>query len=58
MVHQIPPFDPGPQAVREVQRTLQDDIRSSKDPRKRRKDSGPGHRFNILKRIARKLQGK
>lgn len=58
MVQQIPPFDPGPQGVRDLQRTLQDDIRNAKDPRKPRKYSGPAHRFNILKRIARKLQGK
>ena len=56
--HQEPPFDPGPDGMKGHQQELTDNLRRGKNPLKPRKASGPGHRFNFLKRIARALQGK
>lgn len=52
------PVDPGKEGMQAHQKVLHDEIRSAQDPLKPRKPSGPGHRFNILKRIGRTLQGK
>ena len=54
----LPHIDPGREGTNRTQQVLLKDLRKSQDPRKPRKDSDPGRRYNIFQRVVRKLQGK
>jgi hypothetical protein len=56
--HQEPPYDPGPQGLKGHQQELTNNLRRGKNQLKPRKYADPDKRYNMVQRIARKLQGK